>query len=735
MKKLFILCVLVFTLIFLVSCDTEMQGEETQSAQADYIGTVVYCAKSVPLQETERIQGLWVDGERIFYYHITSGASNNQRLIVKSILDDGADRQSTEIPVIASGEIVGVHAADEDHIGVLSVVSDNIHYTKYCLNGTEQFAQIFYAVNLGGVVSGQNKNAHFSDCGRIILTVNNFHNVSLYILDVVSGESYEMQFFDELIGIENLSDECIVAGFISQNGIVFREINTSSGELENTYNSAVSFVIGMLPAEFNSAFDLLLFDDMYLFGYNLETGERTTLLSWIETGFSNIFDTQIGIFDSGRICVLVEDYIDGALNNTLYVLIPKPRADSPEVITITLGGIYISDRIRRAAVTFNRENSLLQIQIIDYLSDSGDDWDAANLRMRTEIIAGRGPDIMYAPDRALSDGGFLVDLFPFIDSDREIYRTDFFPNALHALKASDGSLTTISDGFAIMTMIGKTDTVGHINSWTPQDLLSLIADTSQMNIPLGFWMDRENFIRTMIQFSGDDFIDWSSHEAHLNTEEFISLLEIAYNLPDFEDILYYSSNASEFELMHTNQQLLSLALLWNPSDYQRFVVGLGEIRALGIPTAEGGVHILQPTTDAHLGISAASDYAEEAWTFLRRFLLPANEVESGFPIRIDLYNTSIAEAMMPIMEEGIEVPRQQLEMQGFKILLYAMEQSDADDLRFIVESAAPIGQWVGSSLWNHMSADLSAFFSGNSTAHDTARIMQSRVQIYLSEQS
>lgn len=283
-----------------MSCDSGMQNEAIQPAQADYIGTVAYFARSIPLQETERIHGLWVDGERIFYYYIIFGASNNQQLIVKSILADGPDKQSIEIPVSASGEIVGVHTADEGQIGVLTVVSDNIHYARYYSNGTESFSHTFYDINLDDVISGQIKNAHFSGCGRIILTVNNFHNSSLHILNVASGESYEIQFFEEVIGINSQYDERIVAGFISQNGVVFREINTSSGQVENTYNTTFSHIVGMLQAEPNSPFDLLLTNELYLFGYCLETGE-SSLWNHMSADLSAFFAGSRSAEDTARI--------------------------------------------------------------------------------------------------------------------------------------------------------------------------------------------------------------------------------------------------------------------------------------------------------------------------------------------------------------------------------------------------------------------------------------------------
>jgi len=77
------------------------------------------------------------------------------------------------------------------------------------------------------------------------------------------------------------------------------------------------------------------------------------------------------------------------------LLLPACREapeDNPDVITLTLGGFYISDEVQRAVVEFNHENNGAQITIRDYLDEIDGDWYAAQLRFRTEIVTGGGPD-------------------------------------------------------------------------------------------------------------------------------------------------------------------------------------------------------------------------------------------------------------------------------------------------------------------------------------------------------
>jgi hypothetical protein len=136
-----------------------------------------------------------------------------------------------------------------------------------------------------------------------------------------------------------------------------------------------------------------------------------------------------------------------------------------------------------------------------------------------------------------------------------------------------------------------------------------------------------------------------------------------------------------------------------------------------------------------LGIRAASEHADIAWSFLRRFMLPSFEVEGGFPIRIDLYDKLIEEFMAPVIVGGAEAPRQVVQFAtGAEIPLYAMTQAEADSLRNIIDSSEPIGRALRGELWNLIRGDLNAFFQGVRSVEDTARIIQSRAQTYLHEQ-
>ena len=747
MKKFYFAFFILFFVLLLASCAELLEEVNDNDIGADHFERYVYLTKNASLSLDGFVTGMQITDEHIYFYHNVYDSYKPYHLVVSRTLLDGTELQQVEIPINDDINFLGARIIGNDFIAVLGIEFDAIFYIEMDFNGNERVRKDFDDLILRDVNLLLIENIVFTKDGNILFTFASGDYPNLYILNINNGSVVKQQLNFIPNDVIALYDGRIIVCFQMRDGFYYREIEITTGSMGNAVPIDVTNVVNIFPVFEGFGFTLLINEGRHLLGYNIDTGEKVIILEWIEAGFTGFEGNHVSLMPDGYIYLFDQRWNDfGEWDKNLFILTRTSRPDIPEVTTITLGGIWLSSDIRLAVADFNRKNHLFQIQLTDYTDQFADEtWQAGLLRLRTELITGGGPDILYSPEAALADRGFLVDLYHFIDRDNELNITDFFPNALAAMEGPDGSLVTISNSFGILTMIGKTEDIGHIDSWTTSDLLAIAEEIDQMSIPFGRWMDRGNFLRTMLQFSGDELINWHTREAHLDSLEFIHLLETAYLLPDLESLEMIDRQVSEFTRMNRKEQLMSLAFIPFPDAYQEYIVGLGDIKALGIPTSEGGVHILQPN-QLRLGINEASVHKEEAWSFLRRFLLPPDDftvysvvdntvITTEFPIRIDLYDKMIAEVMTPVMEDGEEIPRVSMWFDdGTEINLYAMNQSNADDLRLIVESARPIGRWIEATLWETIEQDLSVFFAGERTAQDTARIIQSRVQVFLNEQ-
>jgi len=272
--------------------------------------------------------------------------------------------------------------------------------------------------------------------------------------------------------------------------------------------------------------------------------------------------------------------------------------------------------------------------------------------------------------------------------------------------------------------------VQHIDRWETADFFALLQSAEDVRYLLGPWMDRESFLNVMIQFTGTEFVDWHTGQANFDSEEFIRLLNLALLLHPREEWRDEWGDISSYTRMLRGEQLLEFAFLSDTERFAEYPAALGEIRVLGIPTGQGGVHVLRP--GGGMGINAQTEHPDAAWDFLRRFLLPEARVEVGFPVRRDLFEAQIERAMSPNIENGVEIPRQIGMGDGLVIEYYAMTNEMVAHLRDITDTAIPAGRF-DQGLWDIVQEEVLVFFAGDRTAENTARIIQNRVQTYLSE--
>ncbi|MDR2599976.1 MAG: hypothetical protein LBC73_06835, partial [Oscillospiraceae bacterium] len=474
-------------------------------------------------------------------------------------------------------------------------------------------------------------------------------------------------------------------------------------------------------------------------------------------------NAKVGIFEDGRVFVITGDNnpIDEK-NIELHILTPISREEMPEKIILTMAGLTIMEDARQAITAFNRQNPNYRIEIYEYVNQSdfkvGPDgfitnadevWDQAMLRFQVDIVTGNIPDFIFQPPKEMYNQNLLLDLYPFIDADPEINREDFLPNVLAAMESSNGKLYSFGNQFAINAIVSRHELLGHIEKWTPAEIYRIINDTQDMQFPFGTVMLRELFIRMMLFTANMGFIDWNNYLAHFDTDEFIDLLYTSMLLPSLSDIppgIYQGDTVHEIIKMQRGEQLLKWGTFWGPSLYQLFADSFDDMIILGLPNVNGGIYTINAS--GGIGIGASTEHPDITWEFLRSLLLKTSNdfalntySNPYFPVRIDLFDELIEDIMKPRTRTGaggerVEYPREVWLAQddsGYSIELYAMSQEKADNLRIFVKSAIPTHRGIDNELWVIIQSDLEQFYAGTRSAEDTARIIQSRAQIWLSE--
>jgi len=673
------------------------------------------------------VLGTLVHEDRILYWYSDSSPA----AVVINMAEDGSDRRETRIP--AYGLRVG--------IGGLKVTDDG-NYKIVINTYNEEGNTIIYGVYSpqGAVISEQELEG-FGTPNNVSLRIEQVvfaDDGSLVIRAISLGPEYDLYLFDNegaLLGqLQILFDQSIIklpdgrAAALFRNGINYNlhVIDIDTGDWGEAIPLTIPNILRLIPVGSNQSFDLLVDDGRQLYGYALDTHTNTPLLDWTEARLVLTHDYHIGALSDDSIIAFHTGLIPGGSPAKwlaeIYVLTRTPRSDIPEHTVLVLGGFWFPDAVRREVAAFNTENQHYQIELREYIQP-GDSWHDAVSNFKVEMITGRGPDIIYNEYEIIPrDSDFLEDLYTFVDADPELDRTDFFPNVLIDSEADDGRLTIIGNSFSIRTLLMLRENAALIDPFTFTSILMRLDESEELHL-FADWMYRERFLHEAVHLSGDMFIDLKNNRANLDSEDFISVLEIAAGLPASYSI--DNDRSDEWDRLWRGELLLSNHWFNGPDSLLRYQILMDDFFAVGMPTNEGGQHSIEDI--GNFSINAGSEHKEAAWEFVRRFLLPGAEILRGLPLRIDMYEDIIDELMLDNVYRG-----EMYFSDSLQFTLPKMTAEAAAEIREIVDGARMLSHY-DETIWMIILEDSEAFFSGTRTVADTVRIMQNRVQTYLDE--
>jgi len=580
---------------------------------------------------------------------------------------------------------------------------------------------------------------------------------TLVIPEGVGGNSFF--FFDHGLnyGFREVEDESLAQRFArTHNGQViatfgimsfgaefplFYEIDFENTGMLDGPISPIDELSGVFPAPSSSAFDFYLISQARIFGYHESSETYTKLVDMGEFGIGHDIGrnkNDILFWDDGRITV-IESNQTGSLARDDFTLLILTPSDNPWVVEreiITLGGVDVNvSPLRAQAAAFNRQSLTHRIEIVNYTVDDMD-------RLLTELITGRGPDIIklswWGADFVanLSESNFLLDLYPMIDADPVLYRDDFFPSVLSTWENSRGDLVKIAPDFSIQTTIGMSAEFPNApTDWTYADFIDFYQDARAAGFPypLGQTLDRMHALDKLI-FTDETFFSQRNATANFDSDSFITVLEFIMSIPAdqgwdrISDLALTGQWDPVGNLLNGEQLLLPFANINNLMHFRALQSRLGGITAFGFPATNTPVHAAQVPSGLAVGIRANSPHADAAWEFVRTNMLSGALGDgNAFPIRLDMFEQLVSD----------EISRQEsatMQLGANVVEMPPMTETDAALLRELIANIghAPINEHP---IQNILYEDVMRFFAGLRSAEDTARIIQSRAQTMLAERA
>lgn len=486
--------------------------------------------------------------------------------------------------------------------------------------------------------------------------------------------------------------------------------------------------------------DLIYSNNKGVFTYKVGDPESKEKMNFINSDMNiSDFNSLIELTDSSFIGIFRENYGEDVQAGIFTYVDPK---DIPDKAVLVLAGNWIGSDLKQRVVEFNRSNEEYRITVKEYDSfNTYDDYQAGLTQLNNDITTGNMPDILLTsglPVENYVSKGLLTDVNKLIEKDEELSQVEFVQNVLDAYSV-DGKLYYVIPSFRVSTMIGKTSIVGDRTSWTMADLKELMSTLPEGTNMLGE-MTRDSFMYTMMDFCGADFIDTSTGKCEFDSQNFISMMEFAKELPEelSEDYFgedYWRTYESQYR---DNRTILRNLYIGRISDVNSTINGsFGEpVSYIGFPTESGMGSYVQ--ADDCYAISARSANIDGAWEFLRYYLTDdyQKDLNWGMPIQMKYFMEDAQEATQRPYYLDENGNKQEYDdyiyINDEEIKLDPMSQEQVDQLVNFIFSINKC-YYGNSDVSTIINEEMPSFFSGQKSAQEVAKIIQSRAQLFVDE--
>lgn len=521
--------------------------------------------------------------------------------------------------------------------------------------------------------------------------------------------------------------------FIDCLGII-RQVSFSEGVLEEAYED---FVVGNGFTSFQeSGFLITMSGKVYLYDNATQTNEE--IFKWMNCNVDSAQVEKFAALKDGRIVAFLEDE-DNGITGEIVLLTKTLRENVPQKDIITIGTFSASENLMRTVVRFNKHSEQYKAEVIEYYDPSldssldGSQKKEAYTRLHLDIISDRCPDILNLEYEDLQEyvyDGLFENLEPYLKKSG----LDIMPNVIEAY-TFDGQLLALPATLKIRTIVGRTAQLDGKTEWTLQEWMDFIENHPDQNI---IKTDAKKMLEYCLLMNHSVFIDMKKNTCDFTSDSFCELLEFCNSFSGEEN--YYST--SIFKVPRGNELLYELELNQaNDITLLNQLFQTDDITFIGFPSVDGSAGNILEEKGGSYAISSLSEYKDGAWSFLETLMADTVKVSvtvknTGIPAEEDTrreYFNSIMED--PYDEYGDRNYTEVLidSINNYKLYYYVPIQEEADILFELLETAQ-IPKDYDKKIMNMILEEAESYFTGLKTVEDVARIIQSRVVVYLEEQ-
>ena len=600
-------------------------------------------------------------------------------------------------------------------------------FVKYDASGNEVFkntVDIGADIDIRDVKTDKNGNI-------LVLTGewigdDNLNYIQIYNSDGSAAGKVELDTYaDRLLTLAN-GDVAVTSSGETCEIITIDAANRTKGETKTI--DGLSYIGNLCVFGEN---EYLVNCDSYVTRVNTETGEKEKFFTWLDSNIMSYYVRDFGMLSDGGIGVYLESYGAGR-SVDLAILREISEEEAAKITPVNVVCFYADQRLQNAALEFNKKHSDYRISITEYFdfSDENSDYQTAMDSFVTDCATDSSIDVVSFPGYSqmldFADKGLLTDLTPYMEKDELIKKDNIIPGIVSAFTFKD-KFVALPSSYRVETLVGKKSVVGDRQGWTAKDCLDAYEKTGALVITP--YTDRATIMRTLISLNYDEFIDIENGTCNFNNQDFQDVLALAAKYPEE---YVYNEETNQMDDFKTGKQLLYTDSLPEFNLGQSLASICGEdVSYIGYPTSNGNGAMM--AFYGMTGITSNCKVPELMWDFMRTMYLP--EATESMYGDSEYYNGSILVSELDKYLDGAKnwKNRGEAGYDTYSVELRTPTDEEVETMRTLLNNTTAVLDSVSTSIMNIISEEAAAYFSGEKTAADVAAVVQSRVDIYLSE--
>lgn len=489
-------------------------------------------------------------------------------------------------------------------------------------------------------------------------------------------------------------------------------------------------------------------------------GTMEEVINWIDSDLSGDFIRSVLPVEDGDFIVFEQNWSDGSSN--FYRLTKRDSSELANMQIINMAMSYSDSEVVEKIKAFNKSSKEYRIKIEDY--NSYYEWDeekeqtvnTPEKQLKQDIAAGKNFDIICINGNSnlfsnLANKGAMVDLYEYMGKDGSVAKEDILP-AILSVGEVNGKLISISPSCYIDTYAAKTKFCDKEN-WTVDDMIETYD-----SLPKGMKLfsggnSKEDVFNTFL-FGSTSFIDYVNGTCSFDSPDFIKILEFCNQFENAGEGGEIDWKTATDDMMddfwqdqmvacRNDKALLSTVYFDDMRGYARALHGdFGDdITLVGYPSSDGNGARLN--TNMSYGIMASSPNKDVCWDFISQFFTEEYQTSDrmyAIPALMSAFEKKLDDAMKKpyyidpetnkkveyedlyyINDENIEIP--------------PLTKKERDYLEQYILNTKASGFYYDEDVYNIINEEVKVFFAGEKTAQETAKLIQNRISILVSEQA